>query len=103
VRRKLKRFRALIFALPILMSFYLTYTLGNGWGEIYSLSSHLTLEKFEVADEEDLVIDSPAPSEEIILASFLNLGYPSIPSFQETFCPSFQSVFFQQKLTILRC
>ena len=103
MRRKLKRFRVLIFALPILMSLCLTYTHGDGWGEIYSLSSDLTLENFEVTDEEDLAIDSPAPSEEIILASFVNLSYPEIHSCQETFCPPFQPFFFEQKPTILRC
>lgn len=103
MKRKLKRFRVLIFALSILMSFCLAYPQYDGWGQIHFLSPGLSLENSEIADQEDLATDSPAPSKEIVPASFINLGHPGIHSIQDLFRSSFRPSFFEQKFTILRC
>ena len=103
MQRKLKRFRVLIFTLSILMSFCLAYPQYDSLGEIHFLSPGLTLENFEIADGEDLVIDSPAPSKEIVSASFLNLSHQGIHPFQGLFRSSLRPFFLEQKFTILRC
>jgi hypothetical protein len=75
MRKKFKGFRVLIFALFIVMSFCLAYLQYDSAGEIHFLSSNRTLGNLETADQEDLVIDPPAPSKGILLASFLNLSH----------------------------
>ncbi len=103
VRKKLKKFRALIFALSILMSFCLAYPQNDSLGKIRFLSSNLTLVGFEAADQEDLVIDPPAPSKAIVSASHVDLSHLGIHSFKNFIPFPFLPFFFQQETFILRC
>jgi hypothetical protein len=103
VRRKLKRFRVLIFALSILMPFFLAYRPNERLGEIRFLSPNPTLVSLEAADQEDLAIDSPAPSKGIISASHVILSHLGIHSFKNFIPFLFRPFFFQQKTLILRC
>jgi len=103
VRKKLKRFRVLIFALSILLSFCVAYPQYDSLGEIRFLSPNLTLVSFETADQEDLVTDPPAPSKAIVSASHVDLSHLGIHSFRNFIPFPFPPFFFQQKTFILRC
>jgi len=103
VRKKLKRFRVLIFALSVLMSFCLVYPQNDDLGEIRFLSSNLTLGRFEPADQEDLVVDSPDQSKGIVSAAFINLTLLRIYSFKHSLPFFFQPVSLKQNYFILRC
>jgi hypothetical protein len=103
VRRKLKRFRVLIFALSILMSFCLDYSWYEDWSQIPFVSSDLTLENFEITDQENLVADSVVPSKEIVSASFLNLRPLRIHPFKDSFPFPFQPFSVEHKISVLRC
>jgi len=74
VRKKLKRFRLPIFALSILFSFYLTCSQYDSPGKILFLSPIAleNLEDEEDENEEDLAIDSPVQSGDIVLTSVAN-------------------------------
>jgi hypothetical protein len=103
MRRKLKRFRVLIFALSILMSFCLACPQNDSLGEIRFLSPNLTLVSFEAADQEDLVTDAPAQSKGIVSAFHVNLSHLGVHSSQDSYPFSFQPFFFEQKISVLRC
>jgi len=102
VRRKLKKFRLLIFALSALMSFCLAYPQNDNLGEIRFLSTKLTLGSFETADEEDLAMDLPTQSKEIV-TSFVNLSHFRIHFFKDLFSFPFQIFISEQKISTLRC
>ncbi len=103
VRRKLKRFPALIFALSILMSFDLAYCQYDRLGEIRFLCPNLAPVSFEAADQEDLAIASPADPNGIPSASFVNPGYSGIHPFKGSSRFSFHPFPFEKKLPLLRC
>jgi hypothetical protein len=103
VKRKLKRFRVLIFALSILVSFCLAYSKYDRLGEIRFVPPNPTLVSFEAADQEDVVIDSPAPLKGIVSASHANLSHLGIHSFKNFIPSPFRPFFSQQKTFILRC
>jgi hypothetical protein len=103
VRRKIKKFRVLIFGLSILMSVCLVYPKYDGLGEIHFLSSNLTLVNFGDVDQEDLAIDPPTKSKGIVSYSFVNLHYLGIHSFKNFFPFPFPLFFFEQESFILRC
>jgi len=103
VQRKLRRFRVLIFTLAILMSLCLASPRYDSLGQIHFLPPGLTLENFEIADGEGLLTDSPAPSKEIVSASFVNLSHQGIHPLQDLFRSYLQPSLLEQKLAILRC
>jgi hypothetical protein len=103
VRRKLKGFRVLIFTLSILMSFSFAYLRYDGLGQMHFLSSGLFWEHFQIADEEGLSTDSPAPSKEFPFAALLIPRHTAIHPFQDLFGIFFQRSFSAEKLTLLRC
>jgi hypothetical protein len=103
MRKKLKRFSLLIFALSVLMLFCLAYPQYNSLGEIRFLSSNLTFASFETADQKDLVMDPPVQSKSILSASLVNQCRPGIHPFKDSFPFSYQPFFFEQKTFILRC
>ena len=103
VRKKFKGFRVLIFALFIVMSFCLDYLQYDSGGEIHFLSSNLTLRNLELADQEDLVMDPPAPTKGIVSGSFVNLSHLGIHSFKDFFPFPFQAFSIEQTISILRC
>jgi hypothetical protein len=97
VRRKLERFRVLIFALSMLMSFYLAYSQYDRLGEIRFLSPNLAPVSFEATDQEDLAIESPADPNGIPSASFVNPGHSGIHPFKGSFRFSFHPFPFEKK------
>jgi len=103
VRKKLKGFRLLIFALFIVMSFCLVYLQYDSAGELHFLSSNRALGNLETADQEDVVIDPPDQSKGIVSASFVNLSYLRIHSFKDFFPFPFQAFSIEEKISILRC
>ena len=103
MRKGLKRYRVLILALSVLMSFCLAYPQNDNLGEIRFLSSKLILGGFEPADREDPVVDSPDQSKGIVAASCVNLGLHGIQSFEDSYLFPFQPFSFEKKLSILRC
>ena len=103
MRKRFKRFRVLIFALFIVMSFFRTYPQNDSLGEIRFLSSKLTVENFEPVDQEDLVMDPPAQSKGIVSVFFVNLSHLGIHPFKDLFPFPFQPFSFEQKVSILRC
>jgi hypothetical protein len=103
VRKKLKAFRVLIFALSILMSFCIAYPQYDSLGEIHFLSPNITLGNFEIADQEDLVMDPPDQSKGMVSASYVNLSHLGIHPFKDFFPFPFQVFSFEPKLAILRC
>ena len=103
VRKKLKRFRVLIFALSILVSFCLAYPPNDSLGEIRFLSPNRTLGNLDIADQEDLVIDPPVSSKGIVSASFVNLSHLGIYPARDSVPFPFQPFFTEQKIPILRC
>ena len=103
MRKKLKRFRVLIFALSILMSFSLAYPQYDSLGEIRFLSPNLILKSFEIADQEDLVMDPLGQSKGIVSVSSVNLGHLGIHFFKDSFRFPFQAFSFEQNVSILRC
>jgi hypothetical protein len=103
VKKKLKRFRGLIFALSVLISFSLVYPQNDVWAEIRFLSPNLTLRSFAAGEQEDLALDPPDQSKGIVSASSLNLSHLRIHPFQDSF-PLFSQPFScEQNLSILRC
>ena len=103
VRKKLKRFRLLIFALSILMSFCFAYPKYDSLGGIHFLSLNLALANFENMDQEDLALDPSDESKGIISASFIDPSHLGIHLFQDFVPFPFQAFFFVQKTSILRC
>jgi hypothetical protein len=103
VRKELKRFPELIFALSILMFFCLAYLGYEGLGEIHFLSHNLTLKNFENVEQEDLVMDPPDQLKGIVSASFANLSHLGIHPCEDSFLLPFQPFSFEQKTSILRC
>jgi len=85
------------------MSFFLAYPQNDSWGEIRFLSSKLTVGSFEPADQEDLVMNSPCQSKGIVSVFFVNLTHLGIHFRRDSFPISFQPIFFEQKISILRC
>jgi hypothetical protein len=103
VKKKLKRFRGLIFALSVLISFCLVYPQNDVWAGIRFLSPNLTLRNFAAGEQEDLALDPPDQSKGIVPASSLNLSHLRIHPFQDSF-PLFSQPFScEQKLSVLRC
>ena len=103
MRKKLKRFRILIFALSILMSFCLAYPQYDSLGEIRFLSPNQIWKNLEVADREDFVMDPLAHSKGIVSASSVNLGHLGILFYKDSFSLPFQAFFFEPIISILRC
>jgi hypothetical protein len=103
MRKKLKRFTLLIFALSALILFCLAYPQWKSLGEIRLLSSNLTVESFESADQQDLVMDFPVQLKSILSASVVNQCCPGIQPFKDSFPFSYQPFFHQPKIFILRC
>jgi hypothetical protein len=103
VRRKLKGFRVIIFALFIVMSFCLAYLQYDSGGEIHFLSSNQTLRNLEIADQEDLVMDPPTPSKGIVSGSFVNLSHLGIHPPKDSLPFPFQPFLAEQNIPILRC
>ena len=103
MRKEIKKFRVLILALSILMSFCLVYPQYDSLGEIRFLSPDLTLGNSEIADQDDLVSDPPAQSEGIVSTSSVNLSHLGIHPFQDSLPFSFQPFFFEPGISILRC
>jgi len=102
MRKKIKRFRVLIFALSVLMFFCLAYLPNDGFGEIRFLSPNLALGIFETADQVELVVDPPAQSKGIVSASSLNLSYLGIHPVQNSFSFPSQPFYFEQNISTLR-
>jgi hypothetical protein len=103
VPRKRRGFRVLLFTLSILMSFSFAYLQCDGLGQMHFLSSGLFWEHFQIADEEGLSTDSPAPLKEFALAALLNPRHTAIHPFQDLFGVFSQRSFSAEKLTLLRC
>ncbi len=103
MRGKLKRFRVLIFALPILLSLSLAYLPNDRLTEIYFLPLDLNLENIDNGGQEDLVIDPAVQSKGIVSAAFADLSHPGIHPFQDSFRWPFPQFFSEQKISILRC
>ena len=103
MRGKLKRFRVLIFALPILLSLSLAYLPNDRLTEIYFLPLDLNLENIDNGDQEDLVIDPALHSKGIVSAALADLSHPEIHPFQDSFRWPFPQFFSEQKISILRC
>jgi hypothetical protein len=103
MRKKLERFRVLILALSVLMSFCLAYAQYDSLGEIRFLSPSLILKSLEIVDQEDLVMDPLAQSKGIVSTSFAILSHLGIYPFKDSFPFPFQPFPFEQKISILRC
>jgi hypothetical protein len=103
VRRNLKKFRACVFALCILLSFSLTYLQYDSLSEIHFLAHNPTLESFENTDQEDLATDTPYQPERIVLASHANPSHPGIQPFKDSFLLHFQPFPPEDKISVLRC
>ena len=103
MRGKLKRFRVLIFALSILLSFSLAYLPSDSLTEIYFLPLDLNLENIDNGDQEDLVVDPAARSEGIVSAALADLIPPGIHPFENSFRWPFPQFFSEQEISILRC
>jgi len=87
----------------MLMAFCLTFPQNDNLGEIRSLSRSLTLESFETADQEDLVVGPPAQSKGIVVASCVDLSHLGIHPLQDSAPSPSQPFSFEQKISILRC
>jgi hypothetical protein len=103
VRKKLKRFRVLIFALSILMSFCLAYPQYDSLGEIRFLSPDRILKSLEIADQEDLVMDPLAQTTGIVSSPAVNLSHLGIHFFKDSFRFPSQIFSFEQNISVLRC
>ena len=103
MRIEFEKFRVLIFALSILMSFWLAYHQYDNLGEIHFFPFNLTLKNFSNVDQEDFVMDPPDQSRGIVSASLVNLSHLGNYPFQDSFAFPLQSFSFEQKSSILRC
>ncbi len=103
MRKELKRFRILIFALSILVAFCFVFPLNDSMGELRFLSSYLSLGGYDTAaDQEDLMGDPPVQSKIIVSSSLLNFTL-GIHPFQDSFPFSSPSFSFKPNISILRC
>ncbi len=103
MRKRFRGLRVLIFALFIVMSFCQAYLQYDSGGEIRFLSSNRTLRNLEIADQEDLVMDPPAPSKGIVSSSFVNLSHLGIHPAKDSLPFPFQPFLAEQTIPILRC
>jgi hypothetical protein len=101
MRRKLKRCRALIFALSILISFCLAHLQYDNLGGTRLFSADLGMVSFEAADEEDILIVYPASSKGFLSAFQVNLNRSGNHSFRN-FIPSHCQPSYQQETFNLR-
>jgi hypothetical protein len=85
------------------MSFFLTYPTYDSLGQIRFLSPDLIVKVFEIANQEDPVMGTPAQSKEIVSASFVNLSHLEIHLSMDFFLFPFQPFFSEPKISILRC
>jgi hypothetical protein len=102
VRREFKKFRAPIFALAILLSYFLAYFQYNNLGQIHLFGPDAYLGNVDDAGQEDLVTDSPADPKGILSAFFVNPGHLGIHRFRGSFLFPFQMFLFEKK-SHLRC
>jgi hypothetical protein len=103
VRKRPKRLQALIFALLVVIPFSLACPQHDSLAGMNFLLSNLGLENFEDGGREDLALDSPANSDGILLASFVNPNHPLIHPVRDS-CPFPSEVFpFEKKFPLLRC
>jgi hypothetical protein len=102
VRRRFKKFRAPIFVLAILLSYFLAYFQSNNLGETHFFALDATLDNFDDAGQEDFVTDSPADPNGILSAFFVTPGHLGINLFRGSFLLPFQVFPFEKKFH-LRC
>ena len=103
MRRRFEKFRVLIFALSILMTFCLAYSQNDRLGEIRILSPHLTLGSVGPAAQEGPVSDPPDQSKGTASASRLDLNDLGSPAFLDSALFSSPPFSFEQNISILRC